>query len=117
MRSLVETSSNHFDYFKKSLLIGLMTRYCKDFASGRDKNVVRLNKLLGIYVEHIRHLELSEDIPMIIDDKFLNELIDCKNKGGIDSESSYHAISNLISRKFPINTREYSSYECGERRR
>lgn len=116
MRSLIETSSAHFDFFKESLLRGLMTRYCEDFASGRDKNPLRLSKLIGIYAEHIRHLEPSEEIPMIIDDEFLYELMDCRNNGGVNSKDSYRAVHNLINRKFPINTRENSPYNIGERR-
>lgn len=115
MRSLVETSSDHFDFFKESFLRGLMTRYCNDFASGRNKNLARLNKLVEIYAEHIRHLEPSEKIPKIIDDEFLYELMDCRNNGGVNSRDSYRAVHNLINRKFPINTREYSPYESGER--
>lgn len=51
--------------------------YCNDFASGR--NGERLNKLLAIYAEHIRNLEPTEDIPLVIDEAFVTELKSKKN--------------------------------------
>jgi len=115
MRSLVETSPEHFAFFKESLLRGLMTRYCKNLSGNNDKNLVRLNKLVVIYAEHIRHLESLEAVPMIIDDEFLNELMGYRNNGAITSERSSQAVHNLINRKFPINARKYSSYEGEEK--
>lgn len=114
MRNLIEISPDHFDFFKECLLRGLINRYCKDFARGIDKNTVRLNKLIAIYTEHIRHLEQSEEIPMIVDDEFLCELMDCRNHGGVNLEDSFYAVHHLINRKFP-NKKGYTPYESGER--
>lgn len=110
MKALIETSSDHFNFFKESILRGLITRYCNDIV--RSKNSERLNKLIVIYAEHIRHIEPSNEIPIIIDEKFINDLLTCKIENGvvIDSKDSYIAVHRLIDRKFPINDKEISYY-------
>lgn len=116
MKKLIATSSDHFNYFKQSILQGLIARYCHDIVSGKNKDSERLNKLIVIYAEHIRNIEPSKEISIIIDEEFINELFDYKNKnnGMLDSKDCYHTVYHLINRKFPINYEELSPYESGE---
>lgn len=79
------------------MLQGLITRYCNDFVSGKNKSPERLNKLIVIYVEHIRGFDNLEEIPIIIDDDFLSELMDSRNNKEDNSKDSYYrAIDKLI---------------------
>lgn len=100
MRKLVEREPDHFRFFKESLLRGLIIRYCNDFASGR--NIERLNKLLAIYAEHLRNLEPTEEISMVIDEEFASELKAKKKYGSLDSKDSLSTVERLIDRKYPL---------------
>lgn len=112
MRKLIETSPNYFDFFKESMLNGLITRYCNNFVSGKEKNISRLNKLVVIYLEHFGYFEEKEENLMILDEEFFKELMNYKNKGIIKVEDSSLIVRNLINRKFQINPREYFILEC-----
>ena len=115
MKKLVERSPEHFGFFKESLLRGLIIRYCNDFASGR--NGERLNKLLAIYAEHLRNLEPTEDIPLVIDEAFVTELKSKKQHGVLTSKESTIAVDRLINRKYPLqHSWDYSPYEFESRR-
>ena len=111
MKKLIESSSEHFDYFKTSLLIGLITRYCRDLSDRKNINIERLNKLLVIYIEHIKKLDESKDIPMVIDDEFIKEILDYKKYTFIDTKSVNNALYHLINRIYPPNTKEYTEYD------
>ena len=112
MRELLATSSEHFNFFKQSILQGLIARYCYNIVSGQNKDSERLNKLIVIYAEHIRNIEPSKEIPIIIDENFISDLFACKNKnnGILDLKDCYNTVHNLINKKFPINYEEFSSY-------
>lgn len=115
MRKLVEKAPDHFGFFKESLLRGLIVRYCNDFASGR--NAERLNKLLAIYAEHLRNLEPTEEIPMVIDEEFASELKAKKKYGTLDSKDSLRTVDKLIDRKYPVrHSWDYSPYEFESKR-
>lgn len=115
MEKLVKKTPDHFGFFKESLLRGLIIRYCNDFASGR--NVERLNKLLVVYAEHLRNLEPTEEIPMVIDEEFARELKEKKKYGSLDSKDSLSAVDRLIDRKYPLkHSWDYSPYEFESRR-
>ena len=78
--------------------MGLIIRYAKDYVSGREKDITRLNKLVSIYVEHLKEIEVDEDI--ILDDDFLKKLKNYKNSGIIDSETIEKEVNRFVSRKY-----------------
>ena len=98
IKRLIEKDSVHFDFFKQKLLMGLIIRYAKDYVSGREKDITRLNKLVSIYVEHLKEIEVDEDI--ILDDDFLKKLKNYKNYGIIDSETIEKEVNRFVSRKY-----------------
>ena len=98
IKRLIEKDSVHFDFFKQKLLMGLIIRYAKDYVSGREKDITRLNKLVSIYVEHLKEIEVDEDI--ILDDDFLKKLKNYKNSGIIDSETIEKEVNRFVSRKY-----------------
>ena len=108
--SLVKKSPEHFAHVKLSLLCGLIIRYCKDLGCGRNNVLPKLNKLIVIYAEHIRGIEPTEDIPMIIDEGFLNEIKE--NQYNVNSKNALDAVNHLVWRKYPIERKDkYSHYE------
>ena len=112
MKSLVEFSSDFFDSLKKSILIGLITRYSLELQNGSNKNIERLNKLVVIYIEYITNIELSSDIPMVIDKEFIKDITSYKNNISINPiRLSIIATHNLIDRKYN-NKNCYLDYDC-----
>ena len=109
MKKLIEIEPNHFDFFKERLLMGLITRYCNDtIRNGIVSD--RLNELIGIYAEHVRNLEISKDIPVIVDKKFIDEL---KELSYIKSEGCSRTVHSLINRVLPIQRENYFYEENG----
>lgn len=102
MKKLVSESSVHFDFFKQQLLMGLIIRYSNNVASGREKDESRLNKLIQIYAEHIRGMNVDGDIPMILDDIYLLRLKDSRNSGSLSGDEYLKLVNDLIDRIYPI---------------
>ena len=98
IKKLIEKDSVHFDFFKQKLLMGLIIRYAKDYVSGREKDITRLNKLVSLYVEHVKELEIDED--MILDDDFLKKLKNYKNTLGLDDIDIEKEVNRFVSRKY-----------------
>lgn len=98
IKRLIEKDSVHFDFFKQKLLMGLIIRYAKDYVSGREKDITRLNKLVSLYVEHVKELEIDED--MILDDDFLKKLKNYKNTLGLDDIDIEKEVNRFVSRKY-----------------
>lgn len=73
MKKIIEQAPQHFDFFKQNLLTGLITRYCKEIIRSEESKE-KLNKVVVIYAEHIRHLDTFKNIDVIIDQEFINEL-------------------------------------------
>ena len=112
MKTLVESSSDFFDSLKKSILIGLIIRYSLELQNGSNKNIERLNKLVAIYIEYITNIELSSDIPMVIDKEFIKDITSYKNNISINPiRLSIIATHNLIDRKYN-NKNCYLDYDC-----
>lgn len=112
MKSLVDKSSRHFDFMKKSILAGLITRYCNELQNKNTRNIERLNKLVAIYIEHTLNKEISKNISRVIDEEFINEIIDSKDSNVPYTsmfQISTKAINNLIDRKYS-NRDYYSNY-------
>ena len=82
-------------------------RYCRDYASGLNRDTTRLNQLINIYVEHIRRKGLYDSIDTIIDEEFLNELTSSRNNGTLSQKEIFAIINKLINRKFPIENHLY----------
>lgn len=106
MKKIIELAPQHFDFFKQTLLMGLITRYCKDITRS-ESNKEKLNEVVGIYVEHIKHLDTSKNIPVIIDQEFIDDL---KKMTYINSKECIKAVHKLINRAFPIK-KEKSFYQ------
>lgn len=98
IKKLIEKDSVHFDFFKQKLLMGLIIRYAKDYVSGREKDITRLNKLVSLYVEHVKELEIDEN--MILDDDFLKKLKNYKNTLGLDDIDIEKEVNRFVSRKY-----------------
>lgn len=97
MKKIIEQAPQHFDFFKENLLMGLITRYCNEtIRSGKNKE--KLNEVVSIYAEHIRHLVPSNNIDMIIDQEFIDEL---KKLPYVDTKSCWLEVHRLIDRVYP----------------
>lgn len=110
MKSLIDKSSSHFDFMKKSILSGLITRYSSELQNKNTRNIERLNKLVAIYIEHTMNIEIGNN--RVIDVEFINEIINSKNDNESYTSMSYIstiAIYNLIDRKYN-NRSNYSDY-------
>lgn len=113
MKTLVESFGEHFNSLKKSLLIGLITRYSMEIQNNNNKNIDRLNKLVVIYLEHIMNIKLSNDIPMVIDEEFIKEIVSNKDNINVSNvRASIIAVHNLIDRKYNHNKKDYLNYDC-----
>lgn len=109
MRTLIESSSKYFESLKKSILIGLITRYSMELQNSNKRNIERLNKLVVMYIEQNMNIEMSRDIPMVIDDEFIKEILSNKNNISLNkTHLSVMATHNLIGGKY-CNDRKYSN--------
>lgn len=113
MKTLVESSNEYFDSLKKSLLIGLITRYSMELQNSNKKNIKRLNKLIAIYIEHTMNTRISKDIPIVIDEDFIKEIVSNKDNISVNKmRLSIIAVHNLIDRKYNHNKKDYLDYDC-----
>lgn len=110
MKKIIEQAPQHFDFFKERILMGLITRYCKEDVDLLTHVSGRLSKVVGIYAEHIRHLDIFKPIPTIIDQEFIDEL---KKLPYIDSKECWRAVHKLIDRALPKKI-EKSYYQVQE---
>ena len=106
-KEIVCENATHFNFFKQSILQGLIVRYCHNYASGLNRDTTRLNQLINIYVEHIRRKGLYDSIDTIIDEEFLNGLTSSRNNGTLSQKEIFAIINKLINRKFPIENHSY----------
>ena len=108
MKKIIDLEPYHFDTFKEKLLIGLITKYCKDIIRN-EKNKEELNKVIWLYAECIRKLEISKNIPTIIDQEFIDEL---KKLFLVDNNHCWSIVHKLIDRKLPrkIENDPYQDY-------
>lgn len=81
-KKIVEKDPAYFTELKGVLLWGLIMKYIIQFKDTDCKSqeiLDVLNKLMVILGEHIYRLPPSNDMPYIIDEKFLNKLIEAIN--------------------------------------
>ena len=65
-----------------------------------------------MYAEHIKGLELFEEIPMIIDDEFLGNISDNMNEeGDFYSKGIWDEVNNLIQKNFNQRNRKICKHE------
>lgn len=106
-KKLIAEDATHFDFFKQRLLLGLITRYSRDFATGLNKDLTRLNQLITIYIEHTKNIDLRAQTDFIVDEEYLSELISHRNHGTLSQRQCIDTLNSLINRKFPIEKPKY----------
>lgn len=98
-----------YRFFKEKILIGLIQRYCKEYAYGNKSCVNRLNYLVVILFEHLNDTRFDGEIPNIVSDDFLDEI-----ERGIRGEKVEHDIGITSWESISLSQLEKKIYDLIE---